>query len=360
MNGKYRLLLALLIPVVASAAEEFRLPAPAAEQQELVLYSATDYEHLSPLLREFQQAHPGVAIRFVDLNSRELYQRFLAEGQDSPADLLLSSAMDLQLKLVNDGHARPHRSDRTLALPPQAHWRHELFAFTFEPVLMVFNRERLGRHEIPRSRQQLLALLRREPERFARRIATYDIAASGVGYLLASQDSQQGETYGRLLEAFGSLSVRLDDNSNDMLAALARGELAIGYNLLGSYVASAIARHPQLTAVAPEDYTLMLMRLALISRHAPHPALAGQLLDFMLSVQGQAALGRAGLQPLLEAGPEQTRLTIRPQGPVTLIPLTPALLPPLDRLDRHGFLRAWHGSIEPSPRRPNGNHQAAP
>ncbi|WP_458734320.1 ABC transporter substrate-binding protein [Zobellella taiwanensis] len=344
MNKIGRFLLPLLFPVVTSAAEEFLLPAPAAEQEELVLYSATDYEHLAPLLIAFQQTDPGVSIRVVDLNSRELYERFLAEGQDSPADLLLSSAMDLQLKLVNDGHALPRRSEQSLALPAQAHWRHELFAFTFEPVLMVFNRDGLAGREPPRSRQELLALLRREPQRWTRRIVTYDIGASGVGYLLASQDSQQGETYGRLLEAFGSLEVQLDDNSNDMLAALVRGEADIGYNLLGSYVEAAVAAHPGLVAVAPEDYTLMLMRLALISRYSPRPELAGRLLDYMLSPPGQAALGQAGLQPLLD----QTRLAIQPQGPITLIPLTPALLPPLDRLDRRSFVEAWRGSMLPA------------
>ncbi|WMC11031.1 ABC transporter substrate-binding protein [Oceanimonas pelagia] len=336
--------LALLWVLAVRAEETVLLPAHEQPQQQLVIYSATDYAHMAPLLRAFQQHRPQVAIRFVDANSQQLYQRFLEEGAASPADLLLSSAMDLQLKLVNDGHAQPWRSERTLALPAGVHWRHELFAITVEPVVMVFNRERLGEHALPRSRQELLTLLRRDPERFRGRLRTYDITQSGVGYLLATQDSLQGESYGRLLEAFGGLSVRLSESSNQMLTELASGQAVLGYNLLGSYVAAAVARHPQLVAVAPRDYSLILMRVALIPRYARHARLAGELLDFMLSPAGQAALAEGGLLPLLtpDAG-----LTVTPEGPVTPIPLTPALLPALDPLDKQGFIRTWTGSLAP-------------
>lgn len=330
------------------AVEEFLPPLTSPMQQQFVIYSATDYRHLRPLLRYFQQQHPKLGIRFVDLNSDVLYERFLQESPDSPADLVLSSAMDLQLKLVNDGHARPYRSTTTLSIPSPVHWRHELFAFTFEPILTVFNRERLGPHALPRSRQQLLTLLRQDPERFAKQIITYDISASGVGYLLASQDSQQGLMYGRLLEAFGGLGLQLDDSSNDMLDSLARGETTIGYNLLGSYVASALSLYPQLVAIAPDDYTLMLMRLAFIPNTAPHPMIAGEFIDLVLSPKGQHLLADGGLHPVLdEEG--QLNQAIQAQGPVTQIPLTPALIPPQDPLMKQHFINDWTDSILSSP-----------
>ena len=48
-----------------------------------------------------------MSVEYTDLNSTELYNRFIAEeaaGQGT-ADLLWSSAMDLQVKLVSDGYA---------------------------------------------------------------------------------------------------------------------------------------------------------------------------------------------------------------------------------------------------------------
>ncbi|MCT7653937.1 hypothetical protein MBH78_02390 [Oceanimonas sp. NS1] len=111
-----------------------------------------------------------------------------------------------------------------------------------------------------------------------------------------------------------------------MLTELAEGRAVLGYNLLGSYVAAAVDKHPQLAAVAPRDYSLLLMRLALISRYARQPQLAGELLDFMLSPSARRrwpTVAAAAVYP--EAG-----LTVRPEGPVTPIPLTPALLPALD------------------------------
>ena len=75
---------------------------------ELTIYSSTDDMAFRPVLDDFRKFHPGIRIDYVELGTQELNSRFLAESaKDDPrADLLLSSAMDLQAKLVNDGFAR--------------------------------------------------------------------------------------------------------------------------------------------------------------------------------------------------------------------------------------------------------------
>ena len=96
--------------------------------------------------------------------------------------------MDLQVKLVNDGHAQPHRSAETAALPSWAVWKNEAFGTTFEPVAMVYNREALAAAQVPASHAEFLRLLAEDPHEYRGRLTTYDPARSGIGFLLQTQD----------------------------------------------------------------------------------------------------------------------------------------------------------------------------
>ena len=69
---------------------------------------------------------------------------------------------------------------------------------TREPAVIVYNRDLVSPDEAPRSRFDLIDLLRPAGSRYAGRVATYDIEASGIGYLFAFADSQQATTFGSL------------------------------------------------------------------------------------------------------------------------------------------------------------------
>ena len=63
------------------------------------------YRTVRPLIKDFESLY-GVKVEYNDMNSTELYNRFISEsaGEQHSADVLWSSAMDLQVKLVNDGY----------------------------------------------------------------------------------------------------------------------------------------------------------------------------------------------------------------------------------------------------------------
>ena len=88
---------------------------------------------------------------------------------------------------------------------------------------------------IPQSRQEMIETLRSNPDTFKGRIGTYDVRASGLGYLFATQDARRSETYWRLTEIMGTLDVQLYRGSGEMIDDLAVGKIAISYNVLGSY-----------------------------------------------------------------------------------------------------------------------------
>lgn len=307
----------------------------------LLVRGATDLSFFAPTLEAFSATRPDLSIDFEEWNTNELNRiaEAACHGEDRAADLLVSSAVDQQVKLANDGCARPHVSDATAALPPAENWRDEVFGVTSEPAVIVYNRRLVPLGEAPASRFDLLDLLRPDDSRFAGRVATYDIEASGVGYLLAFQDSQQATTFGSLLEAFGRTGAIATCCSAEILDGVASGQYLLAYNVLGSYALARAAENSDLVVVAPEDYTLVLHRAALIPRRAENPEAAGDLIDFMLSAAGREALAEGHL--LVDPGGEDLPLSVDAASALRSIPLSPVLIVGLDRQKQAGFLELW-------------------
>ena len=109
------------------------------------------YAVVEPLITDFEASHPDIKVDYHDLNTGDLHQRFLDErGTKAQADVLWSSAMNLQFKLVNDGYAAPHQSAETAALPAWAIWMGEAFGTTVEPIVFAYNKKLIAEHDVPR------------------------------------------------------------------------------------------------------------------------------------------------------------------------------------------------------------------
>lgn len=326
-------------------------PVAAGKGSVLTIYSTTDTIIFEPVLKDFQALNPDIAVQYELLDGRPLYLKFLHDlAQGRPrADLLLSSSMDLQVKLVNDGYAAPHESANSRALPAWARWRNEAFGFTFEPAVMVFNRESMAGQVLPRSRAQLLQMLKRNPERWQGKVGTYDISKSSVGYLLASQDARQSSEFGALLETFGDTKAKVEENTSTLLDHLESGELAIGYNLLGSYTRRRIEEGAPLTIVYPQDYTLAVSRTAVLPASAPNPQAAHRFLEYLLSLRGQTVLATQGhlsaIRTEIKDPYSQRGLADTQVGPVRPIVLGPGLLVFLDKVKKRKLLESWRSSM---------------
>jgi len=335
--------LALPTPTAAQQAEASATFGPANAASHLHVRGATDIAALAPVVVAFLETLPGLRVTLESWNTNELYEAAAATCRSGgpEADLLMSSAVDQFVALVNDGCALPHQSAQTAALPASHNWRNELFGVTREPAVIIYNRDLVAPGEAPRSRFDLIDLLRPADNRFAGRVATYDIEASGIGYLLAFTDSQQATTFGSLIEAFARTGAVATCCSAEIIDAVAEGRYLIAYNVLGSYAMTRAADDPRIAVVAPEDYTLVLSRAAMIPKGAANPTAAGLFIDFMLSGAGRAALSEQFLIARDAAGglPEDDASLYRP------IRLTPALLLGLDGQKRASFLARWRATF---------------
>lgn len=328
----------VLILVVGMAAgfetEEQRLFGPDGAPV-LKVISTTDADVAEPMIEAFLRSNPGLSVAYTVASSAELMHA-LQDG-NAAFDVAISSAMDLQTKLANDGRAQAYRSAATAALPDWARWRDHVFAFTLEPATVVVSRAAFAGLDIPRTRQDLIAVLRDNPDRFRSRVGTYDVRVSGLGYLFATQDARMSETYWRLTEVMGNLEARLYCCSSDMIDDVAAGRIAVAYNVLGSYARARADVAGRIEIVEPRDFTTVMLRTALIPATSPSPELAGRFIDHLVGAGWGD--GASAPFPRIPPGAQGSNPVRRP------IRMGPGLLVYLDRLKRAAFLREWENAV---------------
>lgn len=311
----------------------------------LVVYSSTDEDQFAALLAAFRQKNPSLRLVYKSLAAREVDERTRREtdrGQPE-ADLVISSAMDLQIKLVNDRYAQPYASPHRNLMPGWAVWKNEAFAVTSEPIVIGYNKRLLSEAELPSSHDELAAMLNAQPERFRNRIGLYDPAQSPTGYLYISQDLHIDRDNWDLIGGIGRARPKLYASTKDMIDRVSAGDLILAYNIIGSYALQRSKSDPDFGVIVPRDYVLVGSRVALIPRLAPNPAAARRFLDFMLSSEGQQMFSQNNMIPL--------RADVAHGGPVLggsnarAIHVGPALMAALDSVNRARFLSKWNTNI---------------
>ena len=345
------LLLLITSPVLAGNAPRSALEETARREAALVVDSTTDREQVAPLLTAFRQRYPYLQVEYRDLSGADIYRRAISGQQHG--DVLWSSAMDLQIKLVNEGLALRYRSPQKAALPGWASWRDEVYGTTFEPIVLAYDRRRVAAQDVPDSHTALRRALRTHGAHW--RVASYDVEASGAGYFFFSQDSRHNPEFWEMAAALGQRMQYQEGNSLTLLKRLQRGEADIAYNVLGPYAWHFAQQHPQVGWVLPQDYTLVVSRLQLIHKAARHPAAARLWVDFVLSREGQQVLASgSGLPPIRNDLPRRLGMVDLGREAAKLRPIQvgSGLLVYLDSAKRSLFLRRWREQLPASLQQP--------
>ncbi|WP_288949142.1 ABC transporter substrate-binding protein [uncultured Paracoccus sp.] len=350
-----------IMPAIATAltlwaggvsAQVTLFPAPDDQTQELSIYSSLDNDLAAPLIAAFQARHPDVTVRYENLLTTELHDRIVAETRSGAgtADFAFSSAMDLQVKLANDGYARAVETPDTPDWPDWANWRDTAYALTFEPAVFAYHKPSFAGREPPATRADLMRWMAEHPAGARGRIGTYDVARSGVGYLFLARDQELYPNIWSVVRAMGRAEVQQFPTSADLLERIADGRLAVGYNLLGSYAADWARRHPDVGVILPRDFTVVVSRVALVPAAARQPGLGADFLAFLMSPEGQGLLSRTlrlsavSLEVSGQPGPaggmqDLAGLRLKP------VPVSPGLLAYLDQATRASLLGRWNSAL---------------
>jgi iron(III) transport system substrate-binding protein len=357
---KLPLLLAWTIAVVAIAQAQVPAGYPAdykavvdgaKKEGKVVVYSTTDAKLVQPLIKDFEAAFPGIKVEYTDMNSTEVYNRFISENaaNATSADAVWSSSMDLQMKLAADGLALPYKSPEIPALPAWAHWKDTVYATTFEPIAIVYNKRLVAADEVPKTHADFVKLLNTKADKFQKKVTTYDAEKSGVGFMLVNQDAKLNPQFWDLVKAMGARGVNMQSSTGTMMERISSGENLIGYNILGSYALTRAKKDPSIGIAFTTDYNLVLSRLAFVAKNAKNPNAGKVWVDYLLSKRGQTITAEQA-----ELYSIRTDITGKDSGvafakelgsAVKPIAVSTDLLTGLDQTKRLEFLKQWQTAL---------------
>jgi iron(III) transport system substrate-binding protein len=321
----------------------------------LTVYSSLDEPLAEPMIRAFQKANPDVTVRYADMLTGEIFDRIVREtdGGGKTADFAFSSAMDLQVKLANDGYAQPSRLAMSARWPSWANWRDTAYALTFEPAVFVYHKPSFSSEAPPATRAEFVRYLQARGEEVFGRIGTYDIERSGVGFLFMARDQEQFDDIWTVVRAMGTAGVKLYSTSQAILERVADGRFVLGYNILGSYAAAWASSHPSIGIVLPKDYTVVMSRIGLVPQAAASPELGRRYLEFFMSREGQTILARQlqipAVNPDVAEGNTATTMREMLGGQLKPVPVSPGLMVYLDQVKRNRLIAHWNAVLRLKP-----------
>jgi iron(III) transport system substrate-binding protein len=323
----------------------------AKKEGKVVVYATTDRVAANPLIKDFQVAFPGIQVDYSDLNSTELYNRFIAEvAAGATGDVLWSSAMDLQVKLAADGSAATYASPEISALPKWAVWKEQAYGTTYEPITFVYNKRLVPAADVPADHTALLNLLNAKGAAFRGKLTAYDPEKSGVGFLFVNEDVKNFPQAWDLFKAFGKVNIKLYTSAGAMIERVTSGEHTLAYGVFGSYALGRAKKVPNLGIVTPKDYTLVTSRVAFISAKAKNPNAAKVFLDYLLSKRAQTIVANeAELYSLRDdvVGEATVKKVTELVGDkVRPVAIGPELLDNLVEAKRLAFLKQWQAAMK--------------
>jgi iron(III) transport system substrate-binding protein len=325
----------------------------AKKEGKLLIYTPTDATAGRPLVREFEAMYPGIKVEYSDMNTTELFNRFISEtaaGAGS-ADVVWSSAMDQQIKLVSDGYSAPYDSPEAKNLPSWAVYKQQAYGTTFEPVGIVYNKRLLKETEVPTTRADFMKLLKSDAARFQGKVTSFDIEKSGSGFLFLSNDLRIAPNNAwEIIKTMAGSGVKLQSSSGTMMERISSGENILGYNMFLSYAHARAKKDPSIGYAYLKDYTLVFSRVAFISKTAKNPNAAKLWLDYLLSKKGQTTLSTASelysIRADVDGETTMTALKKELGNSLKPIPIDENLLTYLDQTKRVDFLKQWQQNVK--------------
>ncbi|WP_345798098.1 ABC transporter substrate-binding protein [Castellaniella sp. MT123] len=322
------------------------LVSAAAKEGKVIVYSTTDTKAANPVIQDFEKLYPGIKVEYNDMNSTELYSRYLSEqasGSNS-GDVVWSSAMDATMKLAKS-YAMAYPSVELSHLPAWSVWEKKAYGTTFEPAVFIYNKRLVKADEVPTTHAAFAKLVAGDTARFKSKVTTYDVEKSAVGFMLAVQDQRNDPNYQSFLKDSSKAGLVVQSSTGTMMERVSSGENLLGYNILGSYAETRAKSDPSLGVSYPTDYTLILSRVAFISKGAQHPNAAKLWMDYLLSQRGQNVLANqanlASVRTDIDGDNDVDGMTKKLGSALKPIPVDESLLDYLDQGKRLAFIKMW-------------------
>jgi iron(III) transport system substrate-binding protein len=213
----------------------------------------------------------------------------------------MSSSSAAWLEFMKKGNAVDYKSAEWDHIPDVARPEAGVYAISFDPIIIAFNKLLLPEAEWPKSLGDLSALAQKDPDRFAGKIGVQEPMGTLAGVsILAHQIRHVGEEKDMaMFKILGPMSQSYR-SAGPTYEKILSGEYLAGFNL------SAIPLFPRMSDpnqsaiigwVYPADGTVAAMRNFALAPTTKNPNSAKLLIDFILSKTGQESVSAGGLMP---------------------------------------------------------------
>ncbi|MGV1753541.1 ABC transporter substrate-binding protein [Agrobacterium sp. CG674] len=315
------------------------------------VYTSTDAAQSQKLQDAFSKKY-GIKIAYNDLGTNGAYNQVISEAAASQttADVIWSSAMDLQMTLVQDGYGDEYASPEAAKLPGWANHKNVLYATTVEPIGMIYNSKAFTEDKLPVNYADMITFLKDNKSILQGKVATFDPEKSGSGFLHHSNDARNRSDFWDLAKAMGDDGAKIYSSSGGMKETVVSGENVIAINIIGSYALQWVKESPNLGVHFFKDYTPAFSRLIMKTKDAPHPNAAKLFIDFMLSAEGQSLLAGSGLPSVredvnVEGGFNLKTLNERVGGGLKPIVVDEGVMEYMDQMKRVQFFNDWKSAL---------------
>lgn len=273
--------------------------------EEVNVYSHRQPELIQPLLDAFT-AETGIAVNvaFVD---KGMVERLVAEGDRSPADLVLTVDIARLAQVVEAGVTQPVQSDILEAAIPEPfrdgsdHW----FGLTTRARIIYAAKDRVAAGEV--STYEDLAS-EKWKGRICTRSGTHDYNLALLGAVIAHDGAEAAKTWVTGLK--GNLARKPDGGDRDQIKAIAAGEcdIAIGNTY---YIGQMLADPDQKAAAEAVNVvfptfaaggTHMNVSGVAMTKAAPNKAAALKLMEFLVSDEAQKIYAATNYEFPVKAG----------------------------------------------------------
>jgi iron(III) transport system substrate-binding protein len=341
--------LAALAQTAAGPSTDAAIVKAAKSEGKVSVYAPIDAAVMGQFIDDFQSLYPEIKVEYTDLNTNVIYNRFISEvaGGQASADVVWSSALDLQMKLASDGYALQYESPEVAKLPSWVSWEGQAFGTSFEPFVFVYNKRLLAENLVPKDHDEMFALLSSN-EAVRGKVGGQNIETSGLAFYAITQDATHYANFDAIPTALGKAKARFYTSVGEIMESIGSGENVIAYNVGASYANRSSKTNPDIGIVYPSDYIAVLSRIAILNAQAAQPNAAKLFLDYLLSPRGQSIMASANLFSLRsDVDSPQSAGALEAANPGKLRPpvVGPDLLKYLDPAARIQFLEAWKTAL---------------
>jgi iron(III) transport system substrate-binding protein len=172
-----------------------------------------------------------------------------------------------------------------------------LYTVSADPMILIYNKKLLAENLRPNGLTNLAELAAKNPAVFNGKITTYDIS-SAFGYAINwAYVRDRGDSSWKALEQIGPMA-KPEKSGGPMVEKVTSGEYVAGYFVSGI---TFFPKAEQLKDIVGWSYIKdgapMFLRGVVIPKAGKNVNAAKLLVDFMLSHDGQVALGKGGVVP---------------------------------------------------------------